>query len=161
MVSAEPRKWGKAGERLDPVEAARRAARAVAERQARQERRAESDRVAREKWAAGLLVPNAITLALDLHGLQGPEVDVACGAREPEVDLWEAGKLYPRWDQVLKLAALTERPPIRFMAPLTQISAMETSMRFHLGPGEVLRMPVYSFSRYALNQARRYGVNAL
>lgn len=109
----------------------------------------------------GLVIPAHITAALNKWDLYGPEVDIACGAREPDVDLWEAGKLYPRWDQILKLADLTRTWPIRFMAPINTISPLETSMRFHLKPGEGLPMPVHKFTHSALVRARLIGVEAL
>lgn len=51
--------------------------------------------------------PKRITMALDARGLYGPEVDLACGAREPDVDRWETGDLVPTPEQLAKLAALT------------------------------------------------------
>lgn len=54
--------------------------------------------------------PKRITLALDAKGLYGPEVDIACGAQEPDVDRWETGELVPTAEQLVKLAALTEVP---------------------------------------------------
>lgn len=71
-------------------------------------------------------VPYRITQALDLHGLYGPEVDVACGGEEPMVDEWEAGTRVPTLDQLHKLAALT-RFPIDFFfspAPAQEISGV-------------------------------------
>lgn len=159
-MTERPR-WGKAGVRLTVVEAAENDRRAVRRREAATQARAESDRVAREKWRMGLVIPAHITAALDKWDLYGPEVDIACGAREPDVDLWEAGKLYPRWDQILKLAELTKTWPIRFMAPITTISPLETSWRFHLKPGEGLPMPVHRFTYTALVRARSIGVEAL
>ena len=60
-----------------------------------------------EAWREGLLSPRAITAALDARALYGPEVDRACGVEEPAVDQWEAGQLYPSWEQVQALARLT------------------------------------------------------
>ena len=51
-----------------------------------------------------------ITLALDYRMLDGPEVDVWCGGKEPMVDMWEAGTLVPTGEQVMLLAALTQYP---------------------------------------------------
>lgn len=51
-----------------------------------------------------------ITLALDARGLDGPEVDAACGVEEPTVDKWETGELTPTPEQVAALAALTGMP---------------------------------------------------
>jgi hypothetical protein len=53
--------------------------------------------------------PRRITLALDARGLYGPDVDTACGAREPDVDRWEDPNdpLLPTAEQLVKLAALT------------------------------------------------------
>lgn len=64
---------------------------------------------AEQAYRAGNLfpVPRRITMALDLRGLDGPEVDVACLAREPDVDLWEAGAAAPSFDQLQALATLT------------------------------------------------------
>lgn len=58
--------------------------------------------------------PKQITLALDARGLEGPEVDEACGVAEPVVDLWEAGVLIPTPDQVARLARLTGQVPAYF-----------------------------------------------
>lgn len=52
-------------------------------------------------------VPGRITVALDAGGLDGPEVDQACGVAEPTVDLWEAGVLLPQPRHVRLLAELT------------------------------------------------------
>jgi hypothetical protein len=56
---------------------------------------------------AGPPTPTQITRALDLAGLDGPEVDVACGGVEPMVDEWEAGTRIPTGDQIRALARLT------------------------------------------------------
>jgi hypothetical protein len=104
------RRWGKAGVRLTRAETAATDARNRAARTQQDARDRENVAIAQQKWAAGLVVPHAITLALDEHSLYGPEVDIACGVQEPAVDLWEAGKLYPAWDQLLLLAKLTNKP---------------------------------------------------
>lgn len=86
---------------------------AEAERRATQERAAveakarQDEAEAYEGWLAGRVVPHRITLALDIRALYGPEVDEACGAKEPDVDDWEAGRKYPTWEQLTLLAALT------------------------------------------------------
>ena len=71
------------------------------------------------QWQNGGLRPTAVTLAFDPHAhagrggagattvFVGEWVDVACGVQEPAVDSWEAGLLYPTWEQLCKLAALT------------------------------------------------------
>lgn len=132
----EFRRWGKAGVRLTPEQAAvnDRRNRAAAVRSA--ESHSEAERVARRKWEAGMVVPHNITSALDLMGMYGPEVDAACSAKEPEVDLWEAGKLYPRWDQFVLLARLTEKPLRWFTDMQFTLSLLDTSMRFHVGRHE-------------------------
>jgi len=56
---------------------------------------------------SGRPYPYRITQALDLRGLDGPEVDVACGAVEPAVDRWEAGTEVPSRRQIELLAQLT------------------------------------------------------
>lgn len=74
----------------------------------------------RERWLLqfGRPVPARITLALDIQGLEGPEVDVACGAAEPDVDLWECGELQPTAEQVRLLSALTGFPVAYFYEPI-------------------------------------------
>jgi hypothetical protein len=97
-------------------------ARALAAEQARREQvgyqaalsRQEADRLLRD----GRVVPARITIALDLCGLDGPGVDVACGAAEPDVDLWEAGLAVPTAAQVRKLAKLTGFGPAYFYRPV-------------------------------------------
>lgn len=127
-------RWGKAGVRLTPAEAAHRDRLAVVRNAEREEQRAEDDRIAFEKWQCGLVVPHAITTALNALGLYGPEVDEACGVREPAVDLWEEGKLYPTWGQLLALARLTRYPVIYFVTARQPIGVLDTSMRFHGKP---------------------------
>lgn len=61
--------------------------------------------------------PGRITAALDLRGLYGPYVDMACGGEEPMVDQWEAGTRIPSAAQVELLAALTEFPVDFFYRP--------------------------------------------
>jgi hypothetical protein len=153
-------RWGRAGVRLTAAEQARRAGRIVRARAEADERHARALEDGRTKWAMGLVVPAHITVALDALDLYGPEVDAACLAREPEVDEWEAGRLYPKWEQVVALAELTGKQPDWFMAPVHTLSAFETSMRFHLPRGEKLSMPVHRFTRKALDAARRIGVTA-
>lgn len=63
--------------------------------------------------------PERITQALDLKLLQGPEVDIACGAVEPAVDRWETGEEVPTERQLELLAALTEMPLGFFFNPPT------------------------------------------
>lgn len=62
--------------------------------------------VSRSRYA----VPGRITVALDAMGLDGPEVDAACGVAEPTVDLWEDGILLPEVWHVRRLAELTGHP---------------------------------------------------
>lgn len=131
------RKWGKAGERLNGDERDRRSreVRAVANRN--RSARLADDRVAYQRWRDGLVCPARITMALDAHSLYGPEVDIACQAREPEVDQWEAAERYPTWSQLVALAALTDHPPrfftINDVAPLP---IWKTSLWFHISDAE-------------------------
>ncbi|MFD9947720.1 hypothetical protein ACFWYW_56780 [Nonomuraea sp. NPDC059023] len=62
-------------------------------------------------------VPYRITVALDYHGLYGPEVDIALGGVEPMVDDWEAGTLVPTREQIELLAKLTQFPVKFFYLP--------------------------------------------
>lgn len=129
------KRWGKAGVQLTPEQAAHCDRLAVVRSAQREKQRVEDDRIAFEKWKCGLVVPYAITTALNAHGLYGPEVDDACGVREPAVDLWEEGKLYPTWEQLLALAGLTQYPVVYFVTARQPISVLDTSMRFHVKPG--------------------------
>lgn len=63
-------------------------------------------------------VPARITLALDVGGHEGPQVDTACGAAEPAVDLWECGVEVPTPEQLRLLAALTGYPVGYFFLPI-------------------------------------------
>lgn len=65
---------------------------------------ADPDDEERELWKAGKLVPWYITGLLDAGRHVGPSVDIACKAREPAVDRWEAGREYPSWEQTVALA---------------------------------------------------------
>jgi hypothetical protein len=122
------RRWGKAGVPLTAAEAAANNQRAGKERL----RSAQATARTRRKWAAGLVVPYNITAALDARSLYGPEVDRACGVEEPAVDMWEAGKLYPTWEQLCALAELTGNTPEWFTIASRPLSPMYTSLRFHM-----------------------------
>lgn len=153
-------KWGKAGQRSP--EAARRRSRARGWHHQEMEQQQAKDEQARQKWLMGLVVPAHITMALDGADLHGQQVDWACGVQEPAVDNWEAGRLYPTWEQILRLAELTGRRPSYFMAPVHDITSLyDTSMRFHLSFAErhpMPALPVHRFTYEALRQARKWGV---
>lgn len=122
-------RWGRAGVRLTEREQRTIELRAGLRRLRDQQ----AHDTARRKWAAGELVPARITSALDLHELYGPEVDAACGVAEPDVDRWEAGELYPTWEQLLALAKITPRVTLLyFFIPVGK--PMRTTLQFHL-PG--------------------------
>jgi hypothetical protein len=140
------RRWGKAGVRLGPK--SREDAQAAQRRENLRYRAVLNDQQAREKWAAGLMVPSMITYALDAQGLYGPLVDKACGAKEPDVDMWEAGTLYPTWDQVMALSRLTDFAPIRFMQQCRPEAAW-TTLRFHVSEFDDLD-PVRCFTPEAV-----------
>lgn len=135
------RKWVSAGVRADQHERARRAIgmrNYTNQMRVRQEHERERDlEIGKRKWAEGMVIPHQITAALNMRDLFGPDVDRACGAKEPDVDLWEAGKLYPSWEQIVLLAELPGKPTNYFMAPIRQeLSLDHTSMRFHVPFGE-------------------------
>ena len=156
------RRWGKAGVRLTPVEAADRARKRSAVDALGDQKHTEMLRAARRKWEAGLVIPDHITVALDMGNHYGPEVDAACLAAEPDVDLWEAGRLYLRWEQVRALSRLTGFGEIWFMGPARQrVSWRETSLRFHYPPSdEPAPQRVFEFTRAALDAAVGLGVRA-
>lgn len=149
-------RWGKAGQRLTEAEAAQRdyGVRSRLNRTTADRERQERD--AKMRWAAGKVVPAHITRALDLLELYGPEVDRTCGVQEPAVDQWEAGLLYPTWDQLRALAELTGRPVGYFVMDSIAIDPARTSMRFHdrtlmQDPG---LPPVLRYTEAALAAAR-------
>lgn len=131
-------RWGKAGQRLDPKEAERRRTAIIARKYRENASHGRDVARARSNWESGLVVPWRITVALDAMGLYGPEVDEACGAQEPDVDRWEAGELYPTWEQLVALADLTGCTARFFtMHDVEPIPAALTSLRFHV-PAELL-----------------------
>lgn len=145
------RRWGRAGQRLGPTEAAHRDRRAQDDQRQREEQQAEDRRVAYEKWRAGMVVPHAITTALNICQLDGPEVDQACGVREPGVDLWEDGKLYPTWPQLQALAALTGYELLYFVTARPSIGILDTSMANHIRSDELRlhrRSELHAIMRY-------------
>lgn len=100
-----------------PTSAIELAARQNADRRARYMgalARQQNDRLV----ATGRVVPARITIALDFRGLEGPEVDIACGAQEPDVDLWECGVAVPTEEQLRLLAELTDFPIHFFYTPI-------------------------------------------
>lgn len=105
---------------------------------------------AHEAWKRGQVIPHRITTALDLRALYGPEVDRACGVKEPAVDEWEAGLRYPTWEQLLALAKLTDFPPKFFtnMLPAAPIRVSDTTLIFHMGKRDRIedREPVLAFT---------------
>lgn len=143
-------RWGKAGIRLTDREAERRARAATAARNRRQQSRDADNRVAYRLWRAGELQPYLITHALDARSLYGPKVDIACGAAEPDVDLWEAGKLYPTWRQLLLLAELCGVTARLLCTRRDLVPAERTSLRFHMPIDD--RPTVWGFDREAVQR---------
>lgn len=117
----------------------------------------DNEQEAQRRWEAGLVVPHHITTALDAKGLYGPAVDEACGAREPDVDRWESGDLYPSWAQLCALAELTEVTVAYFVRPASEaIDASWTTLRFHTKAKDMPKPPVLEFkasARTAMTQA--------
>jgi hypothetical protein len=143
--------WGKAGERLTVDEARKRAGKRSRQRGRERFVEAKSVSQARSAWERGLVKPWRITAALDLGQLYGPEVDRACGVEEPAVDRWEAGELYPTWEQLEALSRLTNFPVAFFTSdapPIDEGTAFICSrMRQPTGP---VKDPVLQFSHEAL-----------
>jgi hypothetical protein len=131
--------WGKAGVRLtdDQVTALHAKIRTDRNRdklaQAAGDARIERSLAeAKRMWQAGLVRPAAISFALDAKGLYGPEVDTACLAAEPDVDMWERGALYPTWEQLVALAELTGNTPRFFCMWDNPVPFEATTLRFHV-----------------------------
>lgn len=163
------RKWGRAGERLGPDgERRRRELHAAANRTAASRR--EDNRVAFQRWRAGQVCPTRITMALDLRQLYGPDVDRACKAKEPEVDQWEAGERYPRWEQLCALADLTGFTPRWFTIndqDSGPIPLWRTSIWFHMPAAERRayerhhRPPIMTYPRAVIDEAMLHAVPAV
>jgi hypothetical protein len=109
--------WGKAGERLTDEEAERRRRERARKRGYARMLVNQATEQAHRDWELGRVRPWRITSALDIRGLYGPEVDEACGVKEPTVDRWEAGEVYPTWEQLLALSRLTTFPVGYFTRP--------------------------------------------
>jgi hypothetical protein len=100
--------------------------RALAARQAGEDRRRYEQAAGaarREKLVrAGKVVPARITIALDLQGLHGPQVDEQVGTwhgnPDGDIDRWEQAIAVPSREQVQLLAALTGFPPAWFYEPI-------------------------------------------
>ena len=101
------------------------------------ERFSEPDEAERELWRTGKLVPAYISKLLDSAHLYGPGVDAACNAVEPEVDLWEVGRLYPRWDQTVALARLLDVPVRALANPDAEPEVLESRPHKRSGFGLV------------------------
>ncbi len=92
----------------------------------------------RERWQLehGRPVPARITWALDMRGLEGPEVDEQVGTFEGnpagDVDDWEAARATPSPEQVLALAELTRYPVGWFYKPV-QPGPQTGGMRINWG----------------------------
>lgn len=132
-------KWGRNGHRLDDGERESRHRSRVAAANRQAIRSAGDVARAEALYRGGHLSPWRITAALDAKGLWGPEVDIACGAAEPDVDLWEAGVLYPTWEQVQALAKLcgcTARFLMDDARDGSKIRWAQTSLRFHQAVAE-------------------------
>lgn len=140
--------WKAAGVRMTDQEVAALRARAGVRRVQREH----DDRVAYQYWAAGLLEPWRITMYLNAKALYGPEVDQACGVEEPAVDLWEAGKLYPTWEQTLLLCQLVGVTPRALLAPRPPLIRVDqTSMRFHVPEADLdTEPPLLAFEPAAI-----------
>jgi hypothetical protein len=144
-------RWVKAGVRRDPADRERRQRELRAEAAHRNSARLADEQEAYRRWRAGQVVPHRITTALDARGLDGPEVDSACRAEEPEVDQWEAGERYPSWEQLVALAELTGMTARYFTFDDPPLPWWATSMRFHMSsddrraaerePGPLMRYP--------------------
>ncbi len=151
----EQRRWGKAGVSLTPEQARRVAGRKRLHSGRDAAATVEDNAIAHQRWAAGMVVPHNISTALDAMGLEGPEVDAECGVREPAVDLWEAGKLYPTWDQLVRLAALTGCTPRFFTVAGRALGPLDTSMHFHVKRGDVPSAREQPVMRYPDDVVRR------
>ena len=131
------RRWGRAGQRLTPVEAEGRDRVRAATRNKRAAADATRLSEAKQEWAAGQMQPHSITIALDGAEQHGPEVDIALGVMEPTVDWWEAEIVYPRWQDVLNLAELCKVLPTILTSRHLWIDPRLTTLAYHDRGAEV------------------------
>lgn len=130
----DKRRWGKAGVRLTDAQADANQRRAAKRHRELMETAARDYTEAHDAWRRGLIIPREISIALDLNGLYGPEVDIACKAEEPAVDMWEAAELYPTWEQLQAVAELTGMPLRRFWKEIVPINPVRGLAGFMCGP---------------------------
>ncbi len=149
------RRWGRAGQRLMPGEAEGLDRVRAATRNKRAAGVATRLSEAKQEWAAGQMQPHSITTALDRAEQHGPEVDTALGVMEPTVDWWEAGIVYPRWQDVLNLAELCKVVPSILTRHHTWIDASHTSLRHHVKDAAVSEPLVLAFTPQAVADTLR------
>lgn len=81
----------------------------------------------REEWllANGTVVPARITMAMDMAGLSGPQVDRDCGTYhgnpDGDIDRWEQALAVPSPEQVRLMAKVTGCPIPFFYKPVTDL----------------------------------------
>lgn len=145
-------RWGKAGVRLTADETRQRDNQKRLRALQKRQRREAAEVADRLLWAAGQVKPYRITFALDSKALYGPEVDIACGAREPDVDLWEAGECYPTWEQLKALAQLCGVTTRFFLVGEPPFPVEATTLRFHLNLDQLPPEPpvVWRFKQAAV-----------
>jgi len=132
--------WGKAGQRLTDDEVAARRRKIFADRAEAEASKIAAEAEGRRLWRAGRLIPWCITVALDRKGLEGAEVDIACGTTEPDVDHWEAGIVYPTWEQARLLAELCGvTVPFLCQDGLLPVKPLCSRVRFDDEPPPVMR----------------------
>jgi len=149
------RRWGRAGQRLTPVEAEERDRVRAAIRNKRAAGVATRLSEAKQEWAGGQMQPHSITIALDRAEQHGPKVDIALGVMEPTVDWWEAGIVYPRWQDVLNLAELCKVVPSILTCRHMWIDPRLTTLVYHVRD-EHLRPPlVLAFTPQAVADTLR------
>lgn len=136
------RRWGAAGVRLTEDQVRQRDLVNAGKRSARRARLLADLDKAYGLWRNGQFRPHLATFVLNKNDLYGPEVDEACGAKEPDVDLWEEGKRYPTWPQLVALAELTGVTPSFLLQGFEPIPWQHTSMRFHFPPDYTSAPPV-------------------
>ncbi|MFZ2176582.1 MAG: hypothetical protein WAW17_21585 [Rhodococcus sp. (in: high G+C Gram-positive bacteria)] len=140
--------WGRAGERLSEEELHRRRTARAYRRSQEQQIAEEAEQAAHRGWRLGLVAPWRITTALDAGSHKGPEVDIACGTKEPAVDEWEAGTRYPTFEQLKLLAELTGYRVDWFIHTDEPVDVRQTTMWGHMSKRERQRWrePVLMFT---------------
>lgn len=108
---------------------------------------------ARQGWETGAIVPHCITSALDLSGRRREALSAACGVPNETLQAWEAGIVYPTWDQLVALARETGVHPAFFAKAASSLDLISATLTMTLDIAEPQSEPIHCFTDAALAAA--------